>query len=394
MALVVGMNSGSSVDNIDVVLIETTVGRDGVPTKPKLVDSFLYDWPEEIHRSIFKAIRLETPIDELSRLNYAVGAVFGVAVNKLLNKASIPAKDVLAIGIDGQTIYHRPNAFLPSRDISTMINEWMKENYANTLQIGEPAVISAITGITIVTQFRPADQALGGTGSPLMQYLDYVVFRDISPVATLNIGGIANVHLVDRDKNKMMAFDTGPGNVMIDYMAQHHFDKPYDPDGSIAASGRVDKKLLSELLEHPYFHLKPPKAVWRDAFNRKYIEDILTRYTDLPKNDLMATFCELTAKGIADSMNKYFPNLGLIKELITSGGGVENKTLMNSIQRHLPDHITVVRSDKYNIPYKLKEAIKFAVLAFATVHKIPNNVPSCSGAIREAILGKVCYPPA
>lgn len=392
MSKVIGMNSGSSVDAIDVVLIEIDKGSDNIPTFPKVVDGITYEWPKDIHEQIIKAIKLEMSISDLTRLHYVVGAVYGEAVNALLKKCSMSADEIDVIGVDGQTIYQET----PFRERDSValsyIDKFKVGAYACTFQIGDGSVISNYTKITTVTQFRPADIALGGTGAPLMQYLDYVAFRKIAPLVTLNIGGIANFQVVYPDRDKMMAFDTGPGNVMIDFVSKTMFNQAYDKNGGIAKSGKINRELLNELLDHPFLKRTPPRNAWRLDFGEGYIDDIIDKHKNLKPEDYMATFCEFTAISIVEAFKKFVYPRG-IKTIVASGGGTNNLVLMQSIREKLPADARIVKSDEYGIPARFKEAVKFGTLGFATVNKLPNNLPSCSGASQYTIMGKISYPP-
>jgi len=392
MSKVIGMNSGSSVDSIDVVLIEIEKGSDNVPTPPKVIDGITYEWPEDIHEQIIKAIKLELSIPDLTRLHFVVGAVYGEAVKALLKKCSLSTDTIEVIGVDGQTVYQETPFREKDSAALSYIDKFKVGAYACTLQIGDGAVISNYTNITTVTQFRPADIALGGTGAPLMQYLDYVAFRKIAPLVTLNIGGIANFQVVNPDRDKMIAFDTGPGSVMMDFVSKTMFKRAYDKDGEIAKSGKINNALLTELLDHPFLKRTPPRNAWRLDFGEGYIDNIINKHKNMKPEDYMATFCEFTAISIAEAFKKFVYPRG-IKTIVASGGGTNNLMLMQSIKEKLPTDANIVKSDEYGIPAKYKEAVKFGTLGFATISKISNNLPSCSGASQYTIMGKISYPP-
>jgi anhydro-N-acetylmuramic acid kinase len=253
------------------------------------------------------------------------------------------------IGVDGQTIYQEPPDHAGMRALAqgaTLVDKWLDGPYPCGMQIGESSLIAAHTNITTVTHFRPADHAFGGTGAPLMQYLDFVAFRDIAPVLTLNIGGIANCHLVQRDRSKMMAFDTGPGNVMLDHTARRLCNQSHDPGGAIAASGTINRELLAELLEHPYFQRRPPRSAWRLDFGAGYADAMLDKYHSLRPEDLMATFTAFTAEAIVMSLNDYISDLSGLNVLIASGGGTRNPTLMKMLRELLPAHLRLTTSDE------------------------------------------------
>jgi len=396
MTLVIGMNSGSSFDGIDVVLAEIGQAADGHPARPVFIDALSRPWPVKVEELVLKAFANELSIFELTRLHYVAGAVYAEAARALLDKRGLGPAEVEVIGVDGQTIYQEPPdheqmAALPPG--AGLVARWLDGPYPCGLQIGEPAVIAAHCDIPVVWNFRPSDHALGGTGAPLMQYLDFVAFRDIGPVLTLNIGGIANCQLAQRDRSKMMAFDTGPGNVMMDYAARRLYGRDYDAGGQIAAAGTVHKPMLDELMSHPFFRRRPPRSAWRLDFGAEFAARILDAYASLPPQDVMATLCAFTAASIVRSVTDHVPALDEIGVVIASGGGVRNATLMGMLAERLPAGPRLTTSDEFGIPPQFKEAVKFAVLAYATQRGLANNIPAASGAARYAVLGKSVQPP-
>lgn len=397
---VIGVNSGSSFDGIDAALFETRLGGDGQPVRPSFLDGITVDWPRSIVSLVMDAFEDKLGIFRLCRLNYEVGAVYAGVVKQLLDKNGLSPKDVSVVGLDGQTIYQEPpdkEAVISGRldgSDRDWLGRWRNGPYACGLQIGDSSVIAGLTGVTTVTHFRAADHVFGGTGAPLMQYLDYVAFRDIGPVLTLNIGGIANCQLADRDRDAMIAFDTGPGNVMMDCAAQELFNLRYDPEGTIAATGRASREMLDELKRHRFFTRRPPRSAWRLDFGSDYARNILARYAHLPPADILATLTQFTAAAIALSIKEFIPENRPIRELIASGGGVRNATLMRMIQEGLPNGLRLVTSDVYGLPAPYKEAIKFGVLAFAAVNHLANNIPVCSGASQFTIMGRIALAPS
>src|SRR5258708_3377876 len=255
MALALGLNSGSSFDGVEAVLIDIGMGSHGLPSRPTFKSGRSYDWPATVADDVLRAFENKLTIFELCRLNYTVGAVYAECARSLMRELGLSPGDVEVIGYDGQTIYQEPadhtrlSQFLGSEDL---LSRWLGGPYPVCLQIGEPAIVATECDTTVVTQFRPSDHALGGSGAPLMQYLDFIAFRDIGPVLTLNIGGIANCQLADRDRARMMAVDTGPGNVMLDHTTRTLLGQPCDPHGSIAARAQPHSPLLAALLPHPY----------------------------------------------------------------------------------------------------------------------------------------------
>lgn len=223
MALVLGLNNGSSFDGVDAVVVEITDGPDGYPARPRFIGGNSYAWPDAVAGKVLRAFDNKLSVFELCRLNYVAGAVYAEAARSLMREMSIKPGQLEAIGYDGQTIYQEPpehDRLADFSDDEQLVARWLDGPYACGLQIGEPAIVAAACETVVVTQFRPMDHALGGTGAPLMQYLDYVAFRDIGPLLTLNIGGIANCQLADAARSRMMAFDTGPGNVMLDHVSR------------------------------------------------------------------------------------------------------------------------------------------------------------------------------
>jgi len=395
MTLVLGLNSGSSFDGIDAVIIDIANAADGYPGRPKFVDGLTHAWPDAVGKRVLAAFGNQVTLFELCRLNYIAGAVYAEAALALLAKSGVRREDIEVIGYDGQTIYQEPpdHARLAAARQGSLVDRWLDGPFGCGLQIGEPAVVAAALETTTVTQFRPVDHALGGSGAPLMQYLDFVAFRDIGPVLTLNIGGIANCQLADRDRGKMMAFDTGPGNVMLDHTTRTLLGQPYDPDGSIAARGKPDAKLLEELLRHPYFQRHPPRSAWRLDFGADYADKKIAENRHLSPEDLLATFTEFTAAAITRSIEDHVQPLSRIPVLIASGGGVRNKTLMARLAARLPKTLRLTTSAEYGLPPQFKEAIKFATLAHATVNRLANNIPAASGASQFAVLGKTVLAP-
>jgi anhydro-N-acetylmuramic acid kinase len=261
------------------------------------------------------------------------------------------------------------------------------------LQIGEPGVVAVVTDIPVVTQFRSVDHALGGTGAPLMQFLDFVAFRGIEPIATLNIGGISNLQVADADRTRMRAFDCGPGNVMIDHAMDRFFGQPYDRDGETAAKGNVNQQMLDDLLQHPFFSRAIPRCAWRLDFGADYADQMLDKYSALSAEDLVATLTQFSAVAIVKAFTELIPQLDEIHTLIASGGGVRNATLLRAIEALLPDGVKLVLSDEYGLPAQYKEAIKFATLAYSTQRSIGDNIPAASGAQRFGVLGKLVQAP-
>jgi anhydro-N-acetylmuramic acid kinase len=296
------------------------------------------------------------------------------------------------VGCHGQTLYHQgvPAPFLG-------------RNLAVTWQSGEGAVVAERTGLPVVSDFRPADMAAGGKGAPLVPYLDYLIYRDrkIGRIA-LNLGGIANLTAIPAAAllNEIVAFDTGPGNMVIDALAEELFGQPCDRDGIIAASGRVLENALDRFSNQGFFCEKPPKTAGREQFGREFAREFLhacrplgTGIRAIEKRDVVATATALTARSIAQAIERFVFPKGMFSELIVSGGGAKNPTLMASMREEVGRMGLHVRSsDDFGIPSSAKEAVAFALMAYETWNRRPSNVPSATGAERAAMLGKISFP--
>jgi anhydro-N-acetylmuramic acid kinase len=394
--LALGLNSGSSFDGIDAVLVDIEIGHDGLLKRPRFIAGKTVGWPPKIADRVLASFENKLSVFELCRLNYVVGAQYAEAARSLMRETDTSPENLAVIGFDWQTIYQEPadqarmKQFAEDEDL---VGRWLDGPYPCGLQIAEPAIVAAACDTTVVTQFRPVEHALGGSGAPLMQFLDFVAFRDIGPVLTLNIGGIANCQLADADRSRMMAFDTGPGNVMLDHAARALLGKPYDADGAAASRGTVQLAMLSRLLEHDFFRREPPRSAWRLDFGSAFAEKQISENRNLSPEDLLATFTEFTAVSIARSIRDHIPILSEINTLIASGGGVRNANLMERLKRRLPSGLHLTLSDEFGIPAQYKEAIKFAALALAAQRHLANNIPAASGASRFAILGKLVAAP-
>jgi anhydro-N-acetylmuramic acid kinase len=299
------------------------------------------------------------------------------------------------VGCHGQTLYHQgvPERFLGRR-------------LAVTWQTGEGAVIAARLAVPVVSDFRPADMAAGGRGAPLVPYLDYLLYRDArdsrraSNRIAQNIGGIANLTAIPAGEplQKLIAFDTGPGNMVIDAVMEKLFNKRYDRDGKVAASGRVLHSVIAQLLRAPFFRQKPPRTAGREEFGREYAARFLQHCGSTSKSNMVATATFLTTQSIADAIDRFvLPRFSAHQKrnahaLIVSGGGAKNPTLIAMLRDALePLAIQLHFSDEFGIPSEAKEAVAFALLAYETWHRRPSNVPAATGAKHPAILGKISY---
>ncbi|HJY86244.1 MAG TPA: anhydro-N-acetylmuramic acid kinase [Candidatus Acidoferrales bacterium] len=378
--IVAGVMSGTSADGIDVALVEITGA--GFDLQFALLGHEHFAYPKQVRRVVLNAMNAgRASVADLSRLNFLLGELYAEAVHKTQGRAR--ARIELA-GCHGQTIYHQGQA-----------TEYAGHKIACTWQTGEGSVIAARLGVPVVSDFRPADMAAGGKGAPLVPILDYAVFRDrrVGRIVQ-NIGGIANLTAIApaAGPEGVMAFDTGPGNMVIDQLMQALFHKPYDRNGEVAASGTILKPLLEQLLRQPYFRRRPPKTAGREEFGREYVKALLGRRRGAAKEDLIATATALTAGSIARAIKTFVAPKGSYSEHIVSGGGSRNKTLVRMLEEQTaPLGLKLRHSDDLGVPSQAKEAIAFALLAYQTWHRRPGNIPSATGAKKAVVLGKVSY---
>lgn len=374
---VVGVNSGTSVDSIDVALCELKPD----PAEPGTLTLRLLAQGEQPYPAALRTRVLELchtkicRLDDLTELNFLLGEAFADAILTFLQQTGIAPHDVDVIGSHGQTIYHLVE---PGRTRST-------------LQIGEPAVIARRTGTTVVANFRVADIAAGGQGAPLIAYLDALLFSSAErSVALQNIGGIGNVTFLPAGCGPCgaYAFDTGPGNVLIDYGARYFTGAVFDRDGALASTGKVDEALLTEVLAHTYFQQSPPKTTGRELFGDEFAAQLITRSLaqGLGPGDILATLTAMTADSIAAAYRAFGP--AQLDDVLVSGGGAYNPVLMARLQAALPT-AQVRALDEVGLPASAKEAVLFALLAYEAVRHRPANVPQATGATSPALLGHI-----
>lgn len=401
--IVAGVMSGTSADGINVALVrigpdvglrarfsapQTVRGRGRERHNLELLSHAEYAYPRSVRAAILGAMNADKAnVAELARLNFLLGELYANAVLATQRRFRLRAE---LVGCHGQTLYHQsePHRFLGHR-------------IAATWQTGEAAIIAARVGIPVVSDFRPADMAAGGKGAPLVPFLDYLLFRD-SRVGRIvqNIGGIANLTAIPANSatDRVVAFDTGPGNMVMDAVTEKLFDKPFDRGGKIAASGQVLEPIVLRVLRQKFFRAKPPKTAGREEFGREFVSAFLRSCGDSGKENVIATATALTAHSIADAIRNFVisPAGGSHRgkwEMIVSGGGVKNATLMRMLTAQLASlDIQLRTSDTFGLPSEAKEAAAFALLAYETFHQRPSNIASATGAKRPAILGKISYP--
>jgi anhydro-N-acetylmuramic acid kinase len=385
--IVAGVMSGTSADGINVALVQLSARGRGRPRHTLLAHEE-YPFPAPVRRAILEMMNAELArVADLARLNFLLGELYAEAVAKTARKHRVKLD---LVGCHGQTLYHQG-----------MAQRFLRRKLAVTWQTGEGAVIAARLSVPVVSDFRTADMAAGGKGAPLVPFLDYFLYRDqhLARIAQ-NIGGIANLTAIPAGASlhEVLAFDAGPGNMVIDAAMEELFGKRCDRDGKVAASGRVLDAVVRKLVRAPFFRQKPPRTAGREEFGREYAGRFLQICRGASKPDVVATATALTARSIADSVRRFvLPKFAGRRnradhQMIVSGGGSKNPTLMGMLRDEItPMGISVHFSDEFGLPAEAKEAVAFALLAHETWHRRPSNVPSATGAKRAAILGKISY---
>jgi anhydro-N-acetylmuramic acid kinase len=365
---VAGIMSGTSLDGIDVAIVD-------IHKKKISTEAFhSVPYPKPVREALLSVSNNITHTATISRLNFLLGALYADAVHETCKRNRLKIASIDLCGLHGQTIFHEGQPV-----------EYLGMRVASTLQIGEAAVVAERTGVPTISNFRERDMAAGGRGAPLVPYVDYLLFRHrrIGRIA-LNIGGIANITVIPASvkPEQIIAFDTGPGNMIIDALVSHKTEgrQRYDRDGRIAKASKIHSRMLEAMLSDPYFSVAPPKSAGREQFGHEFTSGLIA--TGIPVDDLIATATEFTARSIANAVQ--FPD---IKELIVSGGGVHNRQIMRRLRELVP-HLAIATTKAHGIDPDAKEAIAFAVLAHEHAHHRPANIPSATGARHAVILGK------
>jgi len=384
-SLALGLMSGTSADAIDVALARIS----GAPPhlNAKLLNHTSVNFAPQLRREILRVAE-QQPISAgaLSQLNFRLGEAFAEAALTACRRFRVAAKNIALIGSHGQTIFHQGQPV-----------PYLSRPTASTLQIGEPAVIAARTGITTVADFRPADIAQGGQGAPLVPYADYLLYRhEKLGRISLNLGGIANITVIPANAkpSQIFAFDTGPANMLIDGLVAHFTRgrQRYDCNARLAQQGRYVPALLNELMRDPFLKLAPPKSTGREYYGRTYLQKLLAmgqRHRAKP-NDLIRAATVLTTLSVVDALHRFVLPKTKIHQLIVSGGGAHNPLILAQLAAAL-SQIEMLRSPQLGVPEDAKEAFAFAILAYETFNQRPSNLPSATGARRPAILGKISY---
>jgi anhydro-N-acetylmuramic acid kinase len=380
--LVVGLMSGTSLDGIDAVLLR--IRGSGTRTRFRQLAFLERPFPRGLRHVLLRNSVPETSrVDEIARLNFLLASLYADAVSALARKARVRLRDIDLIGSHGQTIHHVPR---PVR--------WFGTSVSATLQIGDPSVLATLTGITTVGDFRVADMAAGGQGAPLVPYFDWLVFRSRSlNRLVLNIGGIANITVLPRDcaADRVTAFDTGPGNIVVDSLMHEFYGKSYDEQGRVASSGAVSMRLFNRLMQHPYLKHRPPKSTGREEFGEQFVVEFLKHARGYDREDIIATASQFTAFAVYDAYMRFVSRKVAVDELVVSGGGARNRFFLDELQRYFAPS-RVRRADEFGVDADAKEAVCFAVLANETMAGNPANLPRVTGAQRRVKLGKICRP--
>lgn len=386
--LVIGLISGTSADGVDATLVKI-VGRE--PDRVETIAFTTKPYPTEIRETVLR-VSHNGDVETLCWLNFVLGEIFAEAALEVIKVAGVSAKRVSLIGSHGQTVRH-----LPPKPSSSVLRPSSRQ--VGTLQIASPAVIAFRTGIPVVSDFRTKDMAAGGQGAPLVPLVDWLLLRHSRKNRiALNIGGIANLTVLPAGAraSDVIAFDSGPGNMLIDGAVRHFSggQESFDRNGEWAKRGKVDKNLLRWLMRHPFLRQPPPKSTGREMFGESFLQRILERSKrlGLAPHDVVATLTAFTASSVADAIERFvLPKVGSVDELIVSGGGANNPVLMAMLKERMPQ-ISVHRSDEFGINADAKEAIAFAVLAHRTVMGLAGNLPSATGAKMPVILGSITLP--
>ena len=377
--------SGTSADGIDVALVRIS----GAPSAPRarLENFAAFPYPAAVREAVLRLSNgAATTTRELSQLNFRLGELFADAALRACHRFRVAPRRISLIGSHGQTVYHQgaPGPFLGAR-------------VASTLQLGEPAVIAERAGVTTIADFRPADIAAGGQGAPLVPFVDYLLYRNPRRGrAALNIGGIANVTVIPADARPqdVFAFDTGPGNMIIDALVTH-FSRGrlrYDRDSHLAREGRLLPELSRAWLAHPFFRKSPPKTAGREEFGAHYVGKVLSaaKRRRIRPADLIHTATAFTATSIAQAFERFVFPRAHVSELVISGGGARNPLLVAYLAALLPS-LKITPAGDLGVSGDAKEAYAFAVLAYEAWHQHANILPSATGARHTAVLGKICY---
>jgi anhydro-N-acetylmuramic acid kinase len=389
-AYLVGLMSGTSVDGIDAAVIKLSPSRDQAhEVEVSLLAFENTPFPMHVRHLLFELFDpANATIDKVGAMNMWLGELYAQATLSVIGKSGLEPSQIVAVGSHGQTIYHAPE-----------VNVRDGYNLHCTVQIGDGAVIANRTGIPCVSDFRVADMAMGGQGAPLVPFTEYLLFTD--PEKTLlmqNIGGIGNMTVLpaNASSDHVFAFDTGPGNMIIDgLVSQLYAPMTMDVGGAIGASGQVIDELLIWMQQDEYYTMPLPKSTGRERFGQAYVAQIVDMQiaNDWKSEDVIATATYLTAWSIVDSYVRYIAPQHQAQQLLVGGGGSYNLTLMRHLQQlFAPYQVQVLTQEDIGGNSDAKEAIAFALLAYYTMKRLPNNIPLVTGASQPVVMGKISWP--
>lgn len=381
---VIGLMSGTSLDGVDVALV--AIKGNWIETKINLIGFLEYPFPLGLKELVLKnSVRETSNVEDITRLNFLIPQIYNEAINSLCKDIEFDKSKIDLIGSHGQTIHHLPAHV-----------DYFNHQVASTLQIGDPAVLAKLSGVITVGDFRTGDVALGGQGAPLVPYFDFLIFHSSKKNrALLNIGGISNITILNKEgrQQDVLAFDTGPGNMMIDLLMKKFFGKNFDEDGMIANTGKINNDLLIALItKDSFIEAKPPKSTGREYYGEEFLNPLLTEFADVSPEDWLHTVTKFTAYAIHRNYEKFIHEETKVDELFVSGGGAKNRFLYQSLANYFGDKTDVKVIDEIGISSDAKEAICFAVLANETISGNASNIPRTTGASKPTILGKICLP--
>lgn len=370
----IGIMSGTSLDGIDICVVEIQKDND---TYRYQIDAFAsYSYQQELVEKILEASKLETSnVQKICSLNFEIGYAYKDAIEKMIEERNVVLSEIDFIAMHGQTIWHNPNQ--------------MNGYFSSTLQVGEPSVLSYYFNKPVISNFRVMDMVAGGSGAPLIPFVDYLIYKNRhQDIALQNIGGIGNVCYIQKGAkpDDIIAFDTGPGNMLIDGAMRKLYNLPYDEGGKIALSGKINYDILNVLLDDAYLKQNYPKSTGREKYNEAFLDQIINKMfsQQYQKEDIIATITAYTAYTIVDQYKRF---LGNIDEVIVSGGGSHNACIIQILKQELKTKVSVEENqDAF-------EAFGFAILGHMRLLQEPSNVKKVTGAKTDVCLGNITYPP-
>ncbi len=380
---VVGLMAGTSLDGVDAALVQ--IKNNWIDTRINLIGFLEFPFPKGLKPLILRnSVKETSNVEDISQLNFLIPKIYCDAIKMLCNQINFDINKIDLIGTHGQTIHHLPNS-----------TEYFGYQVSSTLQIGDPSVLAKLMGKITVGDFRPSDVALGGQGAPLVPYFDFLLFHSTEKNrGLLNIGGISNITILNKEtgQNNVLAFDTGPGNMMIDILMKRFYEKEFDENGSIASSGKLNEDLLIALITKDNFiESEPPKSTGREYYGMEFLLPFFEEFKSIPNEDWLHTVTKFTAYSVFRNYEKFIEKETKLDELFISGGGAKNKFLYESLAQYF-ENIEVKVIDEIGVSSDAKEAICFAVLANETISGNPSNIPRTTGASKPTILGKICLP--